>query len=271
MQLGEGARQVGQPCWSHAQCRRSQEHSHCTDLICTCNSGFHNHGGRCSRNFWEDLGLQQWELLLVALVITLVFLAIFMGCMYFFVSKLARRYRQTIPADGLVPSSFQGSVPSSKINSIADGSLKSIRVLETQLVGGAMVESQMVERKTLTGQQGSRELVLDVDKLWPASLTLPATQFILPLDYQHNTTDYQPMKMMNGRMSGQSTSSLSRKSSNISWSSRGWESLTTDTESELYNSNRRQFRAASARRDAGKTYRPLLLRTSTFSESDESP
>ncbi|XP_042220900.1 uncharacterized protein LOC121865480 isoform X5 [Homarus americanus] len=233
MQLGEGARQVGQPCWSHAQCRRSQEHSHCTDLICTCNSGFHNHGGRCSRNFWEDLGLQQWELLLVALVITLVFLAIFMGCMYFFVSKLARRYRQTIPADGLVPSSFQGSVPSSKINSIADGSLKSIRVLETQLVGGAMVESQMVERKTLT--------------------------------------DYQPMKMMNGRMSGQSTSSLSRKSSNISWSSRGWESLTTDTESELYNSNRRQFRAASARRDAGKTYRPLLLRTSTFSESDESP
>ncbi|XP_042220899.1 uncharacterized protein LOC121865480 isoform X4 [Homarus americanus] len=241
MQLGEGARQVGQPCWSHAQCRRSQEHSHCTDLICTCN----------------------------------------------------RRYRQTIPADGLVPSSFQGSVPSSKINSIADGSLKSIRVLETQLVGGAMVESQMVERKTLTGQQGSRELVLDVDKLWPASLTLPATQFILPLDYQHNTTgngsltmdmcipkscinipfleNYQPMKMMNGRMSGQSTSSLSRKSSNISWSSRGWESLTTDTESELYNSNRRQFRAASARRDAGKTYRPLLLRTSTFSESDESP
>ncbi|KAG7169713.1 hypothetical protein Hamer_G013341 [Homarus americanus] len=195
-----------------------------------------------------------------------------MGCMYFFVSKLARRYRQTIPADGLVPSSFQGSVPSSKINSIADGSLKSIRVLETQLVGGAMVESQMVERKTLTGQQGSRELVLDVDKLWPASLTLPATQFILPLDYQHNTTgngsltmdmcipkscinipfleNYQPMKMMNGRMSGQSTSSLSRKSSNISWSSRGWESLTTDTESELYNSNRRQFRAASARRYA---------------------
>ncbi|XP_069188560.1 uncharacterized protein [Procambarus clarkii] len=270
MKLGEGARRVGQPCWSHEQCRLSQENSHCTSLVCTCDSGFHQHGHRCTRNLWEDLGLHQWELMLIAFSITLVLLAVFLGCIYCLISRLAR-YRLTVPAGELVPSNFQDGEPTCKRGSIKKNTVKSIRVLETQLLNETTVKSQMVEQIALTGQQEGRELVLDADKLWPASLTLPATQFILPLEYQHKTTDFQPMKMENGSLSGANTSSMSRQnSSGGSWSSRGWESLSTEPETDSYFPSWRQYRVPVASRNAGRGYRPLLLKTSTFSESDES-
>ncbi|KAK8740538.1 hypothetical protein OTU49_002959 [Cherax quadricarinatus] len=230
MQLGEGSRQVGQPCWSHVQCLRSQQHSHCTALVCTCDSGFQQYGERCTRNL---LGLQQWEMLLIALFVTLLFLAVFLGCIYFLVSRLARRYRQTLPAGELVPGSFQDSSPSSKRGSIEDTSIKSIRIAETQLVTGAM-ESKMVEQMALT--------------------------------------DFQTMKMGSSLGSAADTSSLSgQSSSGGSRSSRGWQSISTEQELDNYIPSWRYYRVPTASRSAGRVYRPLLLKTSTFSESDESP
>ncbi|XP_069188563.1 uncharacterized protein [Procambarus clarkii] len=232
MKLGEGARRVGQPCWSHEQCRLSQENSHCTSLVCTCDSGFHQHGHRCTRNLWEDLGLHQWELMLIAFSITLVLLAVFLGCIYCLISRLAR-YRLTVPAGELVPSNFQDGEPTCKRGSIKKNTVKSIRVLETQLLNETTVKSQMVEQIALT--------------------------------------DFQPMKMENGSLSGANTSSMSRQnSSGGSWSSRGWESLSTEPETDSYFPSWRQYRVPVASRNAGRGYRPLLLKTSTFSESDES-
>ncbi|KAK8740539.1 hypothetical protein OTU49_002959 [Cherax quadricarinatus] len=210
-------------------------------------------------------------MLLIALFVTLLFLAVFLGCIYFLVSRLARRYRQTLPAGELVPGSFQDSSPSSKRGSIEDTSIKSIRIAETQLVTGAM-ESKMVEQMALTGQLEGRELVLDAERLWPASPTLPATQFILPLQYQHNTIDFQTMKMGSSLGSAADTSSLSgQSSSGGSRSSRGWQSISTEQELDNYIPSWRYYRVPTASRSAGRVYRPLLLKTSTFSESDESP
>ncbi|KAK8740544.1 hypothetical protein OTU49_002959, partial [Cherax quadricarinatus] len=159
-------------------------------------------------------------------------LAVFLGCIYFLVSRLARRYRQTLPAGELVPGSFQDSSPSSKRGSIEDTSIKSIRIAETQLVTGAM-ESKMVEQMALT--------------------------------------DFQTMKMGSSLGSAADTSSLSgQSSSGGSRSSRGWQSISTEQELDNYIPSWRYYRVPTAS-SAGRVYRPLLLKTSTFSESDESP
>ncbi|MPC96084.1 hypothetical protein E2C01_091322 [Portunus trituberculatus] len=36
MALGQGSRNIGDPCWSHIQCRRSDENSFCASLMCRC-------------------------------------------------------------------------------------------------------------------------------------------------------------------------------------------------------------------------------------------
>ncbi|MPC16509.1 hypothetical protein E2C01_009334 [Portunus trituberculatus] len=64
---------------------------------------FHVIDGKCSRNYWEDLGLQSWQLLVIALITTLFFLAVFVGCIYYVILMAIRRFRKTRPSGEPVP------------------------------------------------------------------------------------------------------------------------------------------------------------------------
>ncbi|KAK7082315.1 hypothetical protein SK128_003100 [Halocaridina rubra] len=258
MRLGDGTRKVGEPCWSHVECTRSQSNTHCHALVCVCDSGFHNHEGNCSRNIWEDLGLTQWELIIVAFVLTLVGFAIFVCCVYFVISKLLR-FRKTAPAENLSPSGSkkEESVNTKKEDSL-ENSLKNIRDYETRVMDNSTIESQLVEEsETFRDDRFSRSLQIS-----------EPVRFIRPLEYRSSDSD----TWLSSRRS--STSQYSTRLSDRSGHRRpvrAWSATPShDDSDDWFQPNRSHHRLVGLHSHAGTSRLPLL-RGSTFSESDESP
>ncbi|XP_064079708.1 uncharacterized protein LOC135196861 [Macrobrachium nipponense] len=148
MLLGQGVRKLGEACWTHAQCFRSQPHAHCKGLVCTCDSGFHDTDGKCTKHMWEDLGLVPWEIIVFSLVFTISAFAIFVGCVYFVISKVVR-FARTRPAETLIPNkSFKGDPRElKKQNSVVEGrmAIRVPKICETKLTEDSTVESQLVD------------------------------------------------------------------------------------------------------------------------------
>lgn len=268
MLLGEGKRGIGEPCWSHAQCYRGQANSHCLGLICMCDTGFHNYEGKCSRNIWEDLGLHYWELMIVAFVLTIVALMMFIGTVYFIISKIAR-FRQTSPEEQIPPEESFDKRASVKGVSSASG--KTARAFETQLVDRGMVESQLVkEEDLLRPEQDIRQ----------TAAYLEPSKFILPLSFRHNSDSDYSRSDLYSRSSWSSASSTSSGSSG-GWVGARWPGVGRawagtagaggNPEDEWYHPRRNHARRTGTYSPTGTARLPLLLRASTLSESDESP
>lgn len=288
MALGEGSRKIGEMCWTHVQCRRSQENSYCGgDLRCKCDSALHNINGRCSRNYWEDLGLQNWQLLLIALITTLFFLAVFVGCLYYFLIKIVRKYRRTRPSGEPAPAdSFKGGGGTAKRNNVARAAVPGVKVAamrhsirrhsqelertRTQLRREMDIlkekeeeeeeekegeeEEEDEETTSGTSTEGSREVE---DDIVPASSIRPLTKFILPLHYSHS----------HGSGRGRQRHNLRRSSSFGSWSLSSWEMEPLEAGLDWWPA-RKQFRQPVHGEEPTKTLRPLLLHASA-SESEE--
>ncbi|XP_050701666.1 uncharacterized protein LOC126987988 isoform X2 [Eriocheir sinensis] len=287
MALGEGSRKVGEPCWSHAQCKRSEKNSYCSHLVCVCDSEFHDHDGQCSRNYWEDLGLQNWQLLTISLVIMLFFLAVFVGCLYYVFLRIVRKYRRTRPSGDPPPTNSFQVIGGSKKNSLAEDSAaqdvkkvemrqsmrrKSLRIERTrsQLLREREImererEEQQEEEERRMRRMARIKTVTEVDvgegggDVVPVTSIRPLTKFILPLHYSNNQGE--------GEERGRQKRNLRRNSSFGSWSLSSWEMEPLEAGLDWWP--RRQFRRPINKGEAASTRLPLLL-SGSASESDES-
>ncbi|XP_066964495.1 uncharacterized protein [Macrobrachium rosenbergii] len=280
MLLGQGVRKLGEACWTHAQCFRSQPHAHCKGLVCTCDSGFHNTDGKCTRHMWEDLGLVPWEIIVFSLVFTVSAFAIFVGCVYFVVSKLVR-FARTRPAETLIPNkSFKGDPRGLKAqNSVMERrpSARLPKIYETKLTEDSTVESQLVDETAIRfsdtldlGNNLSDTNHRDSISTTSTSFMFEPARFITPLDYR--SSDSADTRQSSRRSSSTQSAMSQPRCFRTQRLMRAWSTATShDDSDDWFQPNRNHLRMAGPNSPGGATRLPLLLRASTFSESDESP
>ncbi|XP_068237935.1 uncharacterized protein [Palaemon carinicauda] len=278
MLLGQGVRKLGEACWSHAQCFRSQPHAHCKGLVCTCDSGYHDNNGKCMKHHWEDLGLVPWEIIVFSLVFTIAAFGIFVGCVYFVISKVVR-FAKTRPAETLAPTaSFKDCKGMTKKQSSVETRESSIgsKFYETKLMEDNTMESQLVDETVIrfsdfSSPSNNQSQTSRSDSFSTTStFILEPTRFITPLDYRSG--DSAETRQSSRRSSSTQSAMSQPRCFRPHRFTRAWSTTTShDDSDDWFQPNRSHLRTAGSNSPAGTSRLPLLLRASTFSESDESP